>query len=109
MPQSARITVMMGGWQQEELLNLSEEELYKVALKNLSFHFKQSLAPDVHIVTKRHQAIPQYFLGHQEGVDKLELEYNSFPISFIGSSFKGVSVSDCVSQAKKASELIAPL
>lgn len=97
---SARITVMMGGWQQRGLVFLDDKQLYEIALQNLSTHFKQRLNPDTFLVSKLFDAVPQYFLAHQTGIENLICQYKSDPIDFIGNSFKGVSVGDCILQSK---------
>lgn len=102
----ARITVMMGGWKQEGFLDLGENKILEIAIKNLEKHLKISLIPNTYLVTKLHQAVPQYFLGHSKAIDSLVAAFTPHPISFIGNSLNGVSVVDCIANAKKCTESI---
>lgn len=97
---SARIAVMMGGWKQKELVHLEDDQLYEIALHNLSIHFKQKLKPETILVSKSVKAVPQYFLGHQTAIENLFFQYKGLPIDFIGNSYRGVSVGDCIVQSK---------
>ncbi|KAF3362847.1 Protoporphyrinogen oxidase [Chlamydiales bacterium STE3] len=103
----ARLTVMMGGWQKPELLKKSEEELINIALQNLSSHLRLQLNPEIKHVAKLHQAIPQYFVGHESTLRQIHHEVESLPIYLAGNAFSGVSLKDCVIRAKHLAETLA--
>ncbi len=85
-----RLTVMMGGVRRPDLLELSEEGLLEMALVALSDHLEIRRAPDVFLVTKQRDAIPQYPLGHAMPGNPCRL----------GSSYHGVGVNDCIHAAR---------
>ena len=54
------------------------------------------------------EAMPQYTLGHLERIDEIEALLAKHPgITLAGSSYRGVGIPDCVSQAKQVAERIA--
>lgn len=110
---STRLTVMMGGaWLdklQKDLGELpSDEAIVKVATdavsKQLGLH--PHLRPTKAEVHLEEDCIPQYHLGHFDKIAKLEAEIKvcDLPIHLIGSSYKGVSVNDCINNSRKEVE-----
>lgn len=100
LPESSRITVMVGGWQQRELTHLPDEKIYELAMKDISRHFKTPLYPDTVLMTRLSHAVPQYFIGHEALLKNIEKDLSELPIHLLGNSFKGVSVVHCIKQAR---------
>lgn len=46
--------------------------------------------------------IPQYYVGHSKIISSIDnyMDNNNLPVSLVGSSYKGVSVNDCILNAK---------
>lgn len=46
--------------------------------------------------------IPQYYVGHSKIIGSIDnyIDDNNLPVSLVGSSYKGVSVNDCILSAK---------
>ena len=79
-------TVIVGGDRQKELCELPKKELESI--------FKN------HYVYKK--GIPQYMMKHQELVKSIERFQSNNPNFYIsGNYINGVSVSDCIKNAKK--------
>ena len=73
----------------------------KNVLDSLNKHLKISDLPDTYHCSFSENAIPQYYIGHQQRLDALELPKN---FSVLGSSFYGVAVNDCISKAIKTAQ-----
>jgi protoporphyrinogen/coproporphyrinogen III oxidase len=90
-----RLTVMMHGADRDD------EELIGLARKNLERHLGLQAEPAVASVHRAHKAIPQYPVGHHKLVAELDrLER----VKFLGISFRGVSINDCIHWARRAAE-----
>ena len=64
------LTLMLGGEHQLHVMDLPEAEIAARAMRHLTYH--TTLAPDVTNVTKWHNAIPQYTVGHHARVAEVE-------------------------------------
>jgi oxygen-dependent protoporphyrinogen oxidase len=99
IPNMTRITVMIGGAHFTHFDSYSKEDFHQMALKAISKHLNINEIPDFHHVELFLNAIPQYLIGHSNRVKRMEaLRPAHFKI--LGSSFYGVSVNDCIAQAK---------
>jgi protoporphyrinogen/coproporphyrinogen III oxidase len=89
-PEETRLTVMLH----------AEQGGLEIALDAISRHLGIEDKPDVWHVYCARQAIPQYLVGHDLLLKTLN---NSLPphVTVLGSSFYGVSVNDCIKNAKK--------
>ena len=58
--------------------------------------------PEIKVAGIMHECIPQYHVGHHEKLEDLEATLTeNFPqLTFLGTSFYGVGISDCVANAK---------
>lgn len=105
---STRLTVMMGGaWFRDafgDVDHCDKEKIGRLAVSTVSDHLKISERP-YRIITHVHKkCIPQYQVGHWKTVKQIEnyIEKNQLPLTLIGSSYKGVSVNDCIYNARLA-------
>ncbi|XP_069074386.1 protoporphyrinogen oxidase [Pleurodeles waltl] len=107
---STRLTVMLGGaWFEKDVGDpnqVSHEQLLLRATKAVKNHLGVHGKPSRAIVKLHKDCIPQYTLGHWKRTDNMfqYLEQNAVPLSLIGASFEGVSVNDCIYNARKAVE-----
>lgn len=101
-----RLTVMIGGSHMSNFLDYEESDFYKMACDAMQAHLNIQVKPDVYHVHIARHAIPQYRVGHQEMVQRIkkQIEGISPQIQILGSSYSGVSVNDCIAEAKKAAE-----
>jgi oxygen-dependent protoporphyrinogen oxidase len=99
-PHETRLTVMMRV--QENSLVESVESAKECIKKQLQIHE----APQVISSNRAAHAIPQYKKGHTDLVNRLEeLVRARIPrLAFLGNSFYGVSVNDCIAKAKQVAE-----
>ena len=57
------------------------------------------------VVTRWPRSMPQYNVGHQERVDRIEEEAGRFPtLALAGSAYRGVGIPDCVHSGEGAAE-----
>ncbi len=102
-PNQTRMTAMLGGMHHPDIPQLQDEELIALAMESLQKHLNISIPPDtIHTKTTR-QAIPQYPVGHLTKVQALEqnlAKASNSRISLLGIPWHGVSVNDCIANAK---------
>ncbi|KAM4014625.1 protoporphyrinogen oxidase [Anomaloglossus baeobatrachus] len=105
---STRLTVMLGGaWFERSLGDpdtVSKETLLSLASAAAATQLGVKETPRRAIVTLNKNCIPQYTLGHWKRIDHLfsYIGQHSLPLSLIGASYEGVSVNDCIYNAKRS-------
>lgn len=104
--QQTRLTVMLGGMHHPEMGKMAEHMVVERALQALHQQLKISCCPDVIQVKKAEAAIPQYELGYEKWKNELQERVSHLSPFFLlsGSGFAGVSINDCVAEARKNSE-----
>ena len=101
----SRLTVMIGGTRNPDLVDQSDRTLTAIAMNSLAEHLNIRALPDIVSVHRAKEAIPQYTLGHQKRVANLRKELPPH-VHVLGSSYDGVSINDCIYQAKELAETI---
>ena len=89
-------------------VDLTDEEITEIVLKDLNKTMKIYEKPLFTVVTRFKNIMPQYTVGHVERVAKTKKEMKlELPGIYIaGSSFGGVGVPDCIEQGKEAFEQV---
>lgn len=87
------------------------ENMEALALRTLQDHLHIHETPPFLQISTASRSIPQYRLGHREIVEDIELRMQElFPSCFlVGSYLKGVSVSDCIEQARLTAKIAEQL
>jgi oxygen-dependent protoporphyrinogen oxidase len=103
------VTVFIGGAIDRGLTAKSDDELVTIAHADLCRAMKiQGANPRVIAILRSRIGIPQYTLGHDARVRAIEEAMSRVPaVTFCGNSLHGVSVSDCVRQAREIARQIA--
>lgn len=99
-----RLTAMLGGMHRPEIERFSLDEIKGKTYSALNRHLNITDPPQAVRVSIAKQAIPQYEVGHQVRFNliKSRLDHlSNARISLLGSAFRGVSVNDCIAEAKK--------
>ncbi|XP_063802876.1 protoporphyrinogen oxidase isoform X2 [Pseudophryne corroboree] len=105
---STRLTVMLGGaWFESSLGDPDKvplEKLLNLATEAAATQLGLSGKPTRAITNLNKSCIPQYTLGHWKRMENLftYIRQNHLPLSLIGASYEGVSVNDCIYNAKKS-------
>lgn len=96
------LRVVIGG-QREPLIALKEEsELLTIATTALAVTMDIQEEPMLQLVTRWHKATPNYANGHYDLVDKIFDRAKTLEgLYFASSAYLGVSLNDCVKNAKK--------
>src|SRR5699024_3919173 len=90
----------------QEVVNLTDQEITNIVLKDLNKIMRIKNKPDFSVVTRWENARPQYTVGHVERVQYVRKQMNKqLPGVFIaGSSYNGVGIPDCIHQGELALE-----
>lgn len=86
------------------VINLSDEEITDIVLKDLKRTMKIKKQPEFTVVTRWRNIMPQYTVGHTARIEKVRRSAaDQLPGVFLaGSSYEGVGVPDCIEQGEKA-------
>ncbi|MEW6234368.1 MAG: protoporphyrinogen oxidase [Candidatus Omnitrophota bacterium] len=101
-------SVFIGGGLDPQAFDLSDEEIMRQVREDM----KISLGADgeaVHQeIARWERAIPQYPIGHVEAMERIRQEQSALPgLFFTGNYLNGVSMNDCIRNAKETAEKIA--
>ena len=104
-----RLTVMMGGTHSPELVQEQDDTCLALAKQALAKHLGITSQPDLFRITRIRQGIPQYEIGHEELVTEIRQRVgHRFPrLHLLGNFFDGISVNDCVANAKAFAESLS--
>ena len=102
------LRVMIGGASDRDAVDLTDTALVDIVRHDLERTMGLGLAPAfVHIVRHRH-GIPQYTIGHEARLRRLENLLADHPGLFLaGNSYRGVAVNACVADAPRVAALVA--
>ncbi|RNB84310.1 protoporphyrinogen oxidase [Brevibacillus nitrificans] len=100
---AALLRCFVGKAKEQSFMELTDEEVMELALRDLHKTMTIRQKPDFYRVTRLQNAIP-YVVGHQAWArDVSEKVANSLPgVMLAGASYNGVGVPDCIDQGKKA-------
>ncbi|CAH2327262.1 protoporphyrinogen oxidase [Pelobates cultripes] len=105
---STRLTVMLGGAWFERVLGdpdtVSAEKLLHLAKEAAKEQLGIQGTPSRTIVNLNKTCIPQYTVGHYKRTESIFhfIKHHNLPLSLIGASYEGVSVNDCIYNARKS-------
>ncbi|NGP44469.1 protoporphyrinogen oxidase [Bacillaceae bacterium SIJ1] len=90
----------------EGIIEQSDDAIVGIALHDLKKVIQIHEAPLFSVVTRWRQATPQYVVGHKERIEQLKSALNEHYLRFVlaGSSYDGLGLPDCITQANKAAE-----
>jgi oxygen-dependent protoporphyrinogen oxidase len=88
----------------QEAVNLSDQEIINIALRDLNKTMNLTEKPLFHVITRWKKAMPQYNVGHIERMTKVkESLTKQLPGVFLaGGSYEGVGIPDCIDQGEAA-------
>lgn len=88
----------------ETVVDLSDDQIIKIVLEDLSKTMDISMDPDFAVVSRWNKAMPQYTVGHKERIATIRKHVaEELPGVFLaGSSYEGIGVPDCIDQGEAA-------
>jgi len=104
---SVLFRVFIGGACQEELVGLTDDELYEIAKRELAELLGVRGEPQVRELVRWNHAMPQYHLGHLDRIAKIEQIASSLPaFALAGNAYRGVGIPFCVRSGELAAERV---
>ena len=101
----ALIRCFFGGSRNEEILQLHEDEILRIAGEELRQILGISAEPLFTRVYKWKAAMAQYTVGHLERLDRIDRLRQQLPgLALAGNAYRGIGVPDCVRSGKQAAE-----
>jgi oxygen-dependent protoporphyrinogen oxidase len=103
----ALIRVFIGGALQPDLFARDDDELVRLARRELGELIGASGEPEVSVVARWPRAMPQYHLGHLDRVARIEAAASSLPgLQLAGSAYRGVGIPHCIHSGQQAAERV---
>ena len=99
------LRVFVGGACQSELVELNDEQLQKLVLRELADLLAIRGEPKLCHVVRQIRAMPQYYLGHEGIVQRIEehaAKLSNFALA--GNALHGIGVPSCIHEGEKAAE-----
>lgn len=88
----------------ETIVDLSDDQIVKIVLDDLSKTMDITMEPDFAIVSRWNNSMPQYTVGHKQRLETIRKHLaEELPGIFLaGASYDGIGVPDCVDQGEAA-------
>jgi oxygen-dependent protoporphyrinogen oxidase len=97
----------VGGAKNEAIVSWEDNKLLAAVRGDIEEILKITGAPLIARIYRWHKAMPQYTLGHEERLSRIEQGLSRHPGLFlIGSAYHGVGISDCVHEAELTSQKV---
>ncbi len=105
---SALVRAFIGGEMQPELAALPDDQLVAIAHAELGQLLGISGEPNLVLISRYEQAMPQYYVGHGERIRQVEAALEQLPgLYFTGNAFGGVGIPFCIYKSEKVAEKVA--
>lgn len=100
------LSAMIGGSRMKDFYRYSRADFLAIARETLAVHLKNSRlrVPDAEFVQVWPQAIPQYNTGHLQIVEEIRKLTADSKLFVSGNFISGISVSDCIRQARAVAD-----
>lgn len=88
----------------ETVVDLSDDQIIKIVLDDLSKTMDISMEPDFAVISRWNNAMPQYIVGHKQRLETIRKHVaEELPGVFLaGSSYEGIGIPDCINQGEAA-------
>jgi oxygen-dependent protoporphyrinogen oxidase len=99
------LRAFIGGSLQPELFQDDDQTMEKNTRDEIASLFGVSAPPLFARVWRHPNSMPQYHVGHEARVERIEAALSPFPtLALAGSAYHGVGISDCVRGGEEAAE-----
>ncbi len=88
----------------QEVVDLSDEEITEIVLRDLNKTMKIKARPDFSVVTRWPNAMPQYTVGHKDRLNAItnQMKEQLPGVCLAGGSYRGIGLPDCIDQGEAA-------
>ncbi len=101
------LRTFVGGATRPDLLRMSDDELTVLVRRELGTLLGASGMPEVTVVTRFDNAMPQYHVGHLDVVAEIDQALDRIPgLALAGSAYRGVGLADVIADAERAAERV---
>jgi oxygen-dependent protoporphyrinogen oxidase len=92
----------------EAIVDLSDDQIVNIVLMDLAKTMKITMEPELAVVSRWVNAMPQYTVGHKERVEQATkgLSEELPGIFMAGSSFNGLGIPNCITQGEDAASKV---
>jgi oxygen-dependent protoporphyrinogen oxidase len=98
---------MLGGARMSDLALKDSEKLIHLVMGELKDIMGIDVDPDFAKVYTHNRGIPQYFLGHEKRLERIDSIIGRFKKMYItGNAYRGIGVNDCIENSMKLAERI---
>ena len=101
------LRTMLGGAREPDQAQLDDDGLLRTVRAAHSRIFGRDPEPDRVWIARWAEGISQYTVGHLDRVDAAERAARAVGVELAGSPYRGVSVNDCIKQARQAARRLA--
>ena len=106
-PSVLLIRAMVGRYGDQRFTSMSDGELVDRVHSELTRTMGLTSAPIESHVQRWPQAMPQYTVGHQARLDRLDGALTQLPgLHVTGAAYRGVGIASCVSQARRTAQAL---
>jgi protoporphyrinogen/coproporphyrinogen III oxidase len=103
------LTCLMGGARRPEVAGWDEARLVATAREELKAMAGLAATPELTEVVRWPRGIPQYNVGHLARLAAMEARLEGLPgLHLAGNAYRGVGVNDCVRDAARLADVLAP-
>ncbi len=101
------LRAFVGGACQGELVDLDDQQLQKLVLRELSDLLLIRGEPRMKHVTRQVRAMPQYYVGHEQLVKRIEAQADQLPNFALASNvLHGIGIPNCIQTGEQAAEKV---
>jgi len=106
-PSVVLVRAMVGRDGDARFTALSDEELVERVHSELVVTMGMRTVPKEAMVQRWPRAMPQYTVGHQDRLDRIDHDLAALPaLALTGAAYRGVGVASCVSQADRTADAL---
>ena len=101
------LRAFIGGSLQPELFGADDQTMEKNVRQELASLLGVTTQPRFARVWRHPNSMPQYHVGHEARVKRIETALRQFPsLTLAGSAYHGVGISDCVRTGEEAAQAV---
>lgn len=99
----ALIRCFLGGWGQEQMLDLRDDEIIRLVREELKQILGITAEPGFARLHRWKAAMAQYNVGHLERVGRIDQLRRRLPgLALAGNGYRGIGIPDCVRSGQEA-------